>query len=73
MKGGKLFPADSVIMATTATIGEHALLTVPSLANQRFALICDTSSITALYLVSGVETIRIVLVLPVLICRNLEK
>jgi type I restriction enzyme S subunit len=33
---GKLFPADSIIIATTATIGEHALLTVDSLANQRF-------------------------------------
>ena len=33
---GKLFPAGSIIMATTATIGEHALLIADSLANQRF-------------------------------------
>ena len=36
VKAGKLFPAYSMIMATTATIGEHALITVPYLANQRF-------------------------------------
>ena len=33
---GKLFPANSIIIATSATIGEHALVTVESLANQRF-------------------------------------
>ena len=33
---GKLFPANSIIVATSATIGEHALITVPSIANQRF-------------------------------------
>lgn len=33
---GELFPANSIIVATSATIGEHALITVPSLANQRF-------------------------------------
>lgn len=33
---GDLFPANSIIVATSATIGEHALITVPSLANQRF-------------------------------------
>ncbi len=31
-----LFPANSIIVATSATIGEHALIKVPSLANQRF-------------------------------------
>ena len=36
VKGGRLFPADSIIIATSATIGEHALITVPYLANQRF-------------------------------------
>ncbi len=36
VKGGKLFPANSIIVATSATIGEHALITVPFLANQRF-------------------------------------
>ncbi|MBP3227206.1 MAG: restriction endonuclease subunit S [Bacteroidaceae bacterium] len=36
VKGKGLFAAGSFIMATTATIGEHALLIVDSLANQRF-------------------------------------
>ena len=38
VKGG-LFPANSIIMSTTATIGEHALLIVDSLANQRFTFL----------------------------------
>ena len=33
---GQLFPENSIIVATSATIGEHALIKVPSLANQRF-------------------------------------
>jgi type I restriction enzyme S subunit len=41
VKGGKLFPANSIIIATTATIGEHALITVPSLANQRFSFLTE--------------------------------
>ena len=36
VKGGRLFPANSFIIATTATIGEHALVIVDSLANQQF-------------------------------------
>ena len=36
IKGGGLFEAGSFILATTATIGEHAVLIVDSLANQRF-------------------------------------
>ena len=36
LKGGRLFPANSIILATTATIGEHALIIADSLANQRF-------------------------------------
>ena len=36
IKGKGLFPANSIIIATTATIGEHALLIADSLANQRF-------------------------------------
>lgn len=36
VKGGRLFPANSFIIATTATIGEHALVIADSLANQRF-------------------------------------
>lgn len=33
---GKLFPENSIIISTSATIGEHALIKVKSLANQRF-------------------------------------
>ena len=33
---GKLFPANSIIVSTSATIGEHALITCESVANQRF-------------------------------------
>jgi len=36
VKGGRLFPANSIIVATSATIGEHALVTVAHLSNQRF-------------------------------------
>ena len=36
LKSGKLFPANSLLFATSATIGEHALITVPHLSNQRF-------------------------------------
>lgn len=39
VKNGYLFSANSIIIATTATIGEHALLTVDSLANQRFTFL----------------------------------
>ena len=35
VKGGNLFPAISIIVATSATIGEHALITVSFLSNQR--------------------------------------
>lgn len=37
IKSGKLFPANSIILATTATIGEHALILKDYLANQRFS------------------------------------
>ena len=40
IKGKGLFQAGSIIMATTATIGEHALLTNPALANQQFTNFC---------------------------------
>lgn len=33
---GNLFPENSIIISTSATIGEHALIKVKSLANQRF-------------------------------------
>jgi restriction modification system DNA specificity domain protein len=36
VKGGRTFPADSILVATSATIGEHALVRVPHLSNQRF-------------------------------------
>ena len=36
VKKNGLFPQNSIILATSATIGEHALLTVPALSNQRF-------------------------------------
>ena len=36
VKGSKTFPADSILVATSATIGEHALVRVPHLSNQRF-------------------------------------
>ena len=36
IKGSGLFPANSIILATTATIGEHALIIADSLANQQF-------------------------------------
>ena len=36
IKGKGLFKANSIILATSATIGEHALITVQHLCNQRF-------------------------------------
>ncbi|WP_120937264.1 restriction endonuclease subunit S [Helicobacter pylori] len=39
LKNKKLFPKNSIIISTTATIGEHALLIVDSLANQRFTFL----------------------------------
>ncbi len=39
LKGKKLFPKNSIIISTTATIGEHAFLIVDSLANQRFTFL----------------------------------
>ncbi len=48
LKGKKLFPKNSIIISTTATIGEHALLIVDSLANQQFTFLskkanCDSA------------------------------
>lgn len=43
---GILFPANSIIMSTTATIGEHALLIVDSLANQQFTNLIIRKSLT---------------------------
>ena len=36
VKGKGLFKANSIILATSATIGEHAIITVEHLSNQRF-------------------------------------
>lgn len=38
IKGG-LFPANSLMVSTSATIGEYALITVPAITNQRFVVI----------------------------------
>ena len=48
IKGGKskLFPANSILVATSATIGEHALVTVPHISNQRFTSLAIKSSFT---------------------------
>lgn len=47
IKGKGLFPANSIIIATTATIGEHALVIVDSLANQRFTNLTVRKSLSA--------------------------
>ncbi|MBO5182447.1 MAG: restriction endonuclease subunit S [Paraprevotella sp.] len=44
VKNSGLFPAYSIIVATTATIGEHALVIVDSLANQRFTFLTKRKS-----------------------------
>ena len=36
VKNGVVFPENSMLVATSATIGAHALITVPHLSNQRF-------------------------------------
>ena len=36
VKGKGLFKANSILLATSATIGEHALITIDHLSNQRF-------------------------------------
>lgn len=47
VKKGTLFPANSIIIATNATIGEHALITVDSLANQRFTVLSKKANRSA--------------------------
>lgn len=37
---GKIFPKNSIIISTTATIGQHALIKVEYVANQQFTIIC---------------------------------
>ena len=36
---GELFPENTIMIATTATIGEHALITVPSIGNQQLTFL----------------------------------
>ena len=50
IKGKGLFPANSIIIATTATIGEHALVIADSLANQRFTNFRVRKSLTDNYI-----------------------
>lgn len=50
VKGGKYFPANSIIIATSATIGEHALITVPFLCNQRFTCLSLKREYTDIFL-----------------------
>ena len=47
IKGKGLFPANSIIIATTATIGEHALVIADSLANQQFTNLIVRKSLSA--------------------------
>lgn len=44
VKGAGLFPAYSIIVATTATIGEHALIIADSQANQQFTFLTKRKS-----------------------------
>ena len=46
IKTSGLFPANTIIVATTATIGEHALVIVDSLANQQFTALISRKSLT---------------------------
>lgn len=48
IKGKGLFEANSFILATTATIGEHAMIIADSLANQRFTNLSVRKSLSNL-------------------------
>lgn len=50
IKGKGLFEKDSFILATTATIGEHAMLIADSLANQQFTNLKVRKSLTHMLL-----------------------
>lgn len=43
LKSGKAFPANSLLVSTTATIGEYALITVEHLSNQQFVSLSPKS------------------------------
>lgn len=49
VKGSGLFEPYSIILATTATIGEHAMLIADSLANQQFTNLKIRKSLTYKY------------------------
>ena len=49
VKGGGLFEANSILLATTATIGVHAMLIADSLANQQFTNLSIRKSLTNNY------------------------
>ncbi len=49
VKGGGLFKKNSIILATTATIGVHAMIIADSLANQRFTNFSIRKSLSATY------------------------
>ena len=50
LKKGGMFPAGSVIVATSATIGEHALINVDFLCNQRFTVLTPKEEFKSLLL-----------------------
>lgn len=54
IKGGALFPANSIILATSATIGEHALILVDYLANQRFSCLALKQEFISLFVMKYV-------------------
>lgn len=81
VKGKGLFKANSFILATTATIGEHALIIVNSLANQRFTNLSICKSLENelsvkyvyyyfLLLMNGARQIQMSPILLLLICRS---
>ncbi len=47
---GDLFPANSIIIATSATVGYHALVTQDFLANQRFTCLLAKEGISGLFI-----------------------
>lgn len=49
VKAGRVFPANSILVATSATIGAHALVTVEHLSNQRFTSLQPKESACGLF------------------------
>ena len=50
LKKGGMFPTGSIIVATSATIGEHALINVDFLCNQRFTVLTPKEEFKSLLL-----------------------